>query len=87
MKRVVIFQYRSLHYRVGLFEQLRQQCAIRGIDLHLVHGQPTRRELAKKDVGSVPWADVVTNTVVRWASAIGCGSLSPRTCAMQIWWW
>lgn len=63
MKKVVIFQYRSLHYRVGLFDQLRQQCASRGIDLHLVHGQPTRRELAKKDVGSIPWADVVSNKV------------------------
>jgi glycosyltransferase involved in cell wall biosynthesis len=63
VKKVIIFQYRSLHYRVGLFEQLRQQCLNRGIDLHLVHGQPTRRELEKKDVGSVPWADVVTNKV------------------------
>lgn len=63
MKRVVVFQYRSLHYRVELFAQLRQQCASRGIELHLVHGQPTRRELAKNDVGSVPWADVVTNKV------------------------
>lgn len=63
MKKVVIFQYRSLHYRVGLFEQLRQQCANRGIDLHLVHGQPTRRELTKQDVGNIAWADVVTNKV------------------------
>lgn len=64
MSKVVIFQYRSLHYRVGLFEQLRDQCRARGIDLHLVYGQPTRRELAKKDVGSIAWADVVTNKVV-----------------------
>lgn len=63
MKKVAILQHRLLHYRVGLFEQLRQQCLSRGIELHLVHGQPTRRELAKKDVGSVPWADVVTNKV------------------------
>ncbi len=64
MKKVAILQHRLLHYRVGLFEQLRQQCANRGIELHLVHGQPTRRELAKKDVGSIAWADVVTNKVV-----------------------
>jgi len=63
LKKVAILQHRLLHYRVGLFEQLRQQCLSRGIELHLVHGQPTRRELAKKDVGSVPWADVVTNKV------------------------
>lgn len=64
MKKVVILQHRLLHYRVGLFEQLRKQCQVRGIELHLVHGQPTRRELAKKDVGSIAWADVVTNKVV-----------------------
>lgn len=64
MKKVVIFQYRSLHYRVGLFEKLREQCASRGIELRLVHGQATRRELPKKDVGAVPWADVVINKVM-----------------------
>lgn len=63
MKKVAILQHRLLHYRVGLFEQLRTQCAIRGINLHLVHGQPTRRELSKKDVASIGWADVVTNKV------------------------
>lgn len=62
-KKVVVFQYRSLHYRIGLFDELRQFCKHRGIELHLVHGQPTRRELAKKDVGLVPWAEVVTNRV------------------------
>ena len=63
MKKVAILQHRLLHYRVGLFEQLRRECAKRDIDLHLVHGQPSRRELAKKDVGNIAWADVVTNKV------------------------
>lgn len=63
MSKVVILQYRLLHYRVGLFEQLHKQCLDHGIELHLVHGQPTRRELPKKDVGSIAWADVVTNRV------------------------
>jgi len=63
VKKVAILQHRLLHYRVGLFEQLQQQCAKRNIDLHLVHGQPTRRELAKRDVGTIPWADVVRNKV------------------------
>lgn len=61
MSKVVILQYRLLHYRVGLFDLLRERCLARGIELHLVHGQPTRRELAKKDVGSLAWADVVEN--------------------------
>jgi len=63
VRQVAILQHRLLHYRVELFEKLHQQCLGRGIDLHLVHGQPTRRELAKKDVGSIVWADVVSNSV------------------------
>lgn len=63
MIKVVILQHRLLHYRVSLFEQLHKQCFERGIELHLLHGQPTRRELVKKDVGSIDWADVVTNQV------------------------
>lgn len=61
MSKVVILQHRLLHYRVGLFELLRERCLARGIELHLVHGQPTRRDLVKKDVGSLAWADVVEN--------------------------
>lgn len=61
MSKVVILQHRLLHYRVGLFELLRERCLARGIELHLVHGQATRRELVKKDVGSLTWADVVEN--------------------------
>jgi glycosyltransferase involved in cell wall biosynthesis len=61
MKKVVICQHRLLHYRVGLFEKLRPACAVRGIDLHLVHGQASRRESFKKDEGSLPWAHKVQN--------------------------
>lgn len=61
MKKAVIFQYRLLHYRTALFDRLRADCAKRGIDLHLVHGQASRRESAKKDEGSLPWAHKVQN--------------------------
>ncbi len=61
MRRVVIFQYRLLHYRVVLFELLRESCIQRGIDLCLVHGQATRRESVKKDEGFLPWAHKVEN--------------------------
>jgi glycosyltransferase involved in cell wall biosynthesis len=37
-------------------------CLDRGIDLHLVHGQASRREAIKKDEGSLPWARKVHNT-------------------------
>ena len=61
MKKVVILQHRLLHYRTNLFELLRRSCFERGIELHLVHGQASRRESVKKDVGSLPWAHVVQN--------------------------
>src|SRR5215217_7564556 len=63
MNKVVVFQYRLLHYRVALFEQLRANCAGQGIELHLVHGQATRREQTKKDEGYLPWAGKVENRV------------------------
>jgi len=64
MKKVIIVQYRLLHYRLALFERLRKACETKGITLHLVHGQPTKREEKKRDVGTLPWADVVVNRYV-----------------------
>jgi glycosyltransferase involved in cell wall biosynthesis len=61
MRKAVIFQYRLLHYRTELFDRLRAECARRDIDLHLVHGQASRRESAKKDEGSLLWAHEVQN--------------------------
>ena len=61
MSKVILYQHRLLHYRVGLFERLREVCAQRGIDLHLVHGQASRRESVKRDEGSLPWAHKVEN--------------------------
>lgn len=52
-----------MHYRMGLFDRLREICAQRDIELHLVHGQATRRELVKKDEGSLAWARKVVNRV------------------------
>jgi glycosyltransferase involved in cell wall biosynthesis len=68
MKKVVICQHRLLHYRKIFFIKLRDECAKRGIDLHLVHGQATRRELKKKDEGYLEWADRVTNKVFEFGS-------------------
>jgi glycosyltransferase involved in cell wall biosynthesis len=59
--KVVILQYRLLHYRVRLFELLRERCKEQGIQLHLVHGQATRQEARKQDTGCIAWADVVVN--------------------------
>lgn len=59
--RVVVTQHRLLHYRQAFFERLRVACAERGIELRLVHGQPSPTESLKKDVGQLPWADVMRN--------------------------
>ena len=61
MKKVIIFQSRLLHYRTKLFEQLRAACAERGIELHLVYGQASPRELFRKDEGTLQWANKVHN--------------------------
>jgi glycosyltransferase involved in cell wall biosynthesis len=61
MSKVVILQHRLLHYRTKLFDQLHADCAGRGIELHLVHGQASRRESVKKDEGTLPWAHKVRN--------------------------
>ncbi|SFU45858.1 glycosyltransferase family 4 protein [Nitrosospira multiformis] len=63
MTQVIILQHRLLHYRLAFFNLLRQSCALRGINLCLVHGEATRREAIKKDEGSLPWAYKVQNRV------------------------
>lgn len=64
IKHVCILQHRLLHYRVELFEKLHAELKKNNIELHLVHGQPTKNELAKKDTGSIKWADVVKNKYI-----------------------
>lgn len=66
MNKVVIFQPRLFHYRVGLFEMLRTQCLENSIELHLVHGHPTRRDKVRNDVGFLTWATPVDN----WSCSI-----------------
>jgi len=63
-KSVCILQHRLLHYRVGLFEKLQSELEKSHIDLSLVHGQPTKNELAKKDTGNIKWADAVINKYI-----------------------
>lgn len=62
--KVLVVQYRLLHYRVELFQKLRSMCQARGIEFCLVHGQPTASELKKRDVGVIDWADAVTNRYI-----------------------
>lgn len=62
--KVTIFQHRLLHYRVALFEELRMACSACGIDLNLVHGQPSLQERLRQDTGRIPWAIEVNNVYV-----------------------
>lgn len=55
MKNVVIVQRRLTHYRVPLFEALRDELAVRDIRLQLLVGQGTPAEEKKRDVGEIAW--------------------------------
>ena len=55
--KVTILQYRLFHYRIGFFEALRRLASEAGVDLHVVHGQPSPAERAKQDTGELPWAE------------------------------
>lgn len=59
--QVAIVQHRLLHYRLGLFEQLRDACAARNIELALIHGDATPSEAGRKDTGRLAWATKVDN--------------------------
>lgn len=57
--RVSIIQRRLTHYRVPLFERLREDLGSTGVELSLVHGQPTPKEVSKNDCGVLDWATTV----------------------------
>jgi len=61
MTRVTILQSRLFHYRVPLFEHLRRLLSEHGVELHLVHGQPSAREASRRDEGHLAWAHRVRN--------------------------
>jgi glycosyltransferase involved in cell wall biosynthesis len=64
-KKVVIMQYRLLHYREDLFEKLKKKCEENSINLYLVHGQASQVEKKKKDEGFLEWAEPVKNLFFR----------------------
>lgn len=68
MKKVLIYQYRLLHYRTELFEKIRRRCEKDGIEIILIHGQATKFESLKKDEGFLPWAIPVKNKYIRLKS-------------------
>jgi glycosyltransferase involved in cell wall biosynthesis len=69
MRSVAVLEQRLTHYRCGFYERARELCFSRGIELHLVHGQPSADESRKNDAGALAWADVVANRFVRVGGA------------------
>lgn len=61
MKKVTLLQNRLFHYKVELFEQLREKLKSLDIELNLVHGQASMAEKVRKDEGEIAWAHVVKN--------------------------
>ncbi len=54
--RVVCIQRRLPHYRVPLFQELRDKLDRQGIEFVLVHGDPAPSERSKHDSGHLTWA-------------------------------
>jgi glycosyltransferase involved in cell wall biosynthesis len=53
--KVVVVQRRMTHYRVPLFERLRERLSAAGVTLVVAYGDPLPREVLRKDEGSLPW--------------------------------
>lgn len=62
MKTVVIAQHRLLHYRVELFQIMKDILHRQDITLELVHGGASVSESKRKDEGSLAWAKKVKNS-------------------------
>ncbi len=65
MIKVAIVQYRLLHYRLRLFELLRERLRGSGVELMLVYGQASKTERSRKDEGRLDWATSVRNRFLR----------------------
>ena len=59
---VCIVQRRLTHYRVPLFDRMRELLHDRGIDLRVLHGDATATERTKNDAGELPWATRLETT-------------------------
>ncbi len=58
-RKVVIIQRRMTHYRVPLFELMREQLRLAEIELIVVYGDPTPAERERNDEGQLAWGTYV----------------------------
>ena len=68
---MVIVQRRLTHYRVPLFEKLRNTLEENNVEMRLVVGEGTERERSKQDSGEISWADSVPTRY--WMNEKICG--------------
>jgi glycosyltransferase involved in cell wall biosynthesis len=61
MKNVAIVQHRLLHYRVELFELMKNKLADKDICLHLIHGEASTYDSKRKDEGVLDWSNKIKN--------------------------
>lgn len=73
--KVAVIQRRMTHYRVPLFNLLRERLDQAGVELMVVYGDPTASEQLKADSGHLPWGRHVPchywfNGHVCWQNAL-----------------
>lgn len=73
-RKVVVIQRRMTHYRVPLFNLMRDKLDAAGIDMAVVYGNPAGGEILKGDSGFLPWgihlpARYLFNTRACWQNA------------------
>lgn len=60
-KTVVILQHKLLHYRVPFFEVLKEKAQNENLEIILIHGQPAKIDLCRKDTETLSWSKYVKN--------------------------
>ncbi len=50
------------HYRIKLFDLMREQLRVAGVELHVVYGQAAPSEQSKKDSAELPWGNFSRNS-------------------------
>jgi len=64
-KTISIIQTRLTHYRVPLFQKLREYLDNYGINLNLIHGQANSLEAKRNDDGYIEWAIQIKNVTLK----------------------
>jgi len=69
-KKIVIIQRLLTNYRRPFYELLRKRLAHDGIELVLIHGNPSKSESQKKDASEITWAIHCKNRCIKIGSHV-----------------